>query len=284
MNSATAVLLLSCPDQPGIVATVAEFIWRHGGNILHADQHTDHENAVFFQRVEFQLANFDLDRDELAVAFQEVADRFSMTVRLRFTDVKPRTAILTSTASHCLVDLLARWHANELPADVTMVVSNHEVHRDITEFYGLPFHFVPVIDDPTAQELQVRRLLATADTELMVLARYMRILSPEFVAEWPERIVNIHHSFLPAFIGARPYHQAHHRGVKIIGATAHIVTSDLDEGPIIEQDVTRVSHRDDPYDLAQKGQDLEVTVLARALRAYLQHRVLVWGNRTIVFD
>lgn len=284
MSSPTAVLLLSCPDQPGIVATVAEFIWRHGGNILHADQHTDHENGVFFQRVEFELTDFDLDREQLASTFDEIADRFGMHVQLRFTDVKPRTAILTSTASHCLVDLLARWHAGELPADVTMVISNHDAHRGITEFYGLPFHYVPVLDDPPTQEHQVAELLHHAEIELVVLARYMRILSPEFVANWPERIINIHHSFLPAFIGARPYHQAHQRGVKIIGATAHIVTSDLDEGPIIEQDVTRVSHRDDPNELAQKGQDLEVTVLARALRAFLQHRVLVWGNRTIVFD
>ncbi|MGB6059903.1 MAG: formyltetrahydrofolate deformylase [Microthrixaceae bacterium] len=280
----TAVLLLSCPDQPGIVATVADFVWRNGGNIVHAEQHTDTTAGMFFQRVEFELDGFVFARDRLDFAFQPIADRFEMDVQIRFSDDRPRLAVLASKAPHCLTDLLARWKAGELAAELVLVASNHPDHRDLCGFYGVPFHELPVGEDPAAQDLAMRELLRTENIDLVVLARYMRVLSPAFVDMWPNRIINIHHSFLPAFIGASPYRQAHERGVKIIGATAHFVTQDLDEGPIINQDVAHISHRDGVEELTRKGGDLEVVVLARALRAYLDHRVLPWGNRTVVFE
>lgn len=282
--SPTAVLLLSCPDQTGIVATVADFVWRNGGNIVHAEQHTDTTAGMFFQRVEFDFTGFAFPREKLAYAFQPIADRFGMEVQIRFSDERPRMAVLASKAPHCLVDILARWRAGQLNADLALVASNHPDHRDLCGFYGVPFHELPVGDDQAAQERALRELLRTEQIELVILARYMRILSPEFVAEWPNRIINIHHSFLPAFVGANPYRQAHERGVKVIGATAHFVTSELDEGPIINQDVTHVTHRDGVEELTRKGSDLEVVVLARAIHAYLEHRILPWGNKTVVFE
>jgi len=280
----TAVLLLSCRDRPGIVATVADFVWRHGGNIVDAEQHTDRDDGMFFQRVEFELEGFAVGRDGIREAFDPVAAEFDMEVTVGFSDERPRTAVLASRAPHCLVDVLSRWHSGELRADLALVASNHPDHEDLARFYGLPYHHLPVGDDPAAQDRAMRELLAAHDVQLVVLARYMRILSPAFVRAWPNRIINIHHSFLPAFVGAQPYRQAHERGVKIIGATAHFVTEQLDEGPIIGQDVAHITHRDGIEDLTRKGRDLEVVVLARALRAYLDHRVLPWGNRTVVFD
>lgn len=280
----TAVLLLSCSDQPGLVATVADFVWRNGGNITDAQQHTDHTDGMFFQRVEFELDGFAFDRQDLEAAFWPIAERFSMTTRVHFSDERPRTAVLTSSASHCLVDILSRHRSGELASEVNLVASNHDVHRDIATAFEIPFHHLPVGDVPGAQEAAMLELLEEHDTELVVLARYMRILSPEFIDRFTDQIINIHHSFLPAFVGAHPYRQAHERGVKVIGATAHYATADLDQGPIIEQDVTRVSHRDDIAELARRGRDLEVVVLARALRAHLEHRVLIWGNRTLVFQ
>ncbi|MFZ4519426.1 MAG: formyltetrahydrofolate deformylase [Microthrixaceae bacterium] len=279
----TAVLLLTCPDRTGVVAAVADFVWRHGGNIVDAEQHTDPEDGVFFQRVEFELEGFAFGRDDLLRAFWPVAERFDMQVDVRFSDDRPRLAILASRAPHCLVDLLGRWSAGELPAEVVLVASNHPDHAELARFHGIPHHHLPVGDDPGAQEAALLDLLVAERVERVVLARYMRILSPAVVDTFPNRIINIHHSFLPAFVGAQPYRQAHQRGVKVIGATAHYVTEDLDEGPIIDQDVARVSHKDSVEDLARKGRDLEVTVLARAVRADLEHRVLPWGNRTIVF-
>lgn len=280
----TAVLLLSCPDQPGVVATVADFVWRNGGNIVHAEQHTDPTDRVFFQRIEFELEGFAFHRSELAQVFDPVARRFGMDVTIRCSDDRPAMAVLASRAPHCLVDLLSRWHAGELAAELRFVASNHADHAELCGFFGVPFHHLPVGDDPAAQDVAMQQLLAASDIDLVVLARYMRILSPEFVAGFPNRIVNIHHSFLPAFVGAQPYRQAHERGVKIIGATAHFVTAELDQGPIIAQDVAHISHRDGVAELTRKGRDLEVVVLARALRAQLDHRVLPWGNRTVVFD
>ncbi|MEI2640293.1 MAG: formyltetrahydrofolate deformylase [Microthrixaceae bacterium] len=280
----TAVLLLSCPDQTGIVATVADFVWRNGGNIVHAEQHTDTVAGMFFQRVEFELDGFAFPREKLAFAFQPIADRFGMDVQIRFSDDLPRMAVLASKAPHCLVDILTRWKAGQLAADLALVASNHPDHRDLCGFYGVPFHELPVDGDQAAQDLAMRELLRNEQIELVILARYMRILSADFVAEWPNRIINIHHSFLPAFVGANPYKQAHERGVKIIGATAHFVTSELDEGPIINQDVTHITHRDGVEELTRKGSDLEVVVLARAIHAYLDHRILPWGNKTVVFD
>jgi formyltetrahydrofolate deformylase len=284
VTDATAILLLSCPDQPGIVAAVADFVWHNGGNIVHAEQHTDLADAMFFQRVEFELDGFGVARGDLADAFAPLAERFSMQVGLHYSDERPRTAVLTSTAPHCLADVLSREHAGELAADIALVASNHPVHAELAGFFGKPFHHLPVGDDPAAQEARLVELLEGEGIELVVLARYMRILSPAVLDRWPDRIINIHHSFLPAFIGAQPYRQAHERGVKVIGATAHYATAQLDDGPIIDQDVTRVSHRDGVAELTRKGRDLEVVVLARALRAHLEHRVLVWGNRTVVFS
>ncbi len=281
-----AVLLLSCPDRTGVVAAVADFVWRHGGNIVDAEQHTDDVDGAFFQRVEFDMEGFAFDRDDLTKAFWPIVERFDMEVRVHFTDERPRLAILASKAPHCLEDLLGRWRAGELPAEVVLVASNHPDHAELAEFSGVPYHFLPVGDGPdaaAAQESALADVLAAADVERVVLARYMRVLSPAIVDRYPSRIINIHHSFLPAFVGAQPYRQAHERGVKVIGATAHYVTADLDQGPIIDQDVARVSHRDDVAELARKGRDLEVTVLARAVRADLEHRVLPFGNRTIVF-
>lgn len=279
----TAVLLLSCRDRPGVVATVADFVWRHGGNIVDAEQHTDRSDGMFFQRVEFELEGFGVDRSELRAAFAPVAEEFGMEVAIGYSDERPRTAVLASRAPHCLLDVLSRWHSGELDAELVLVASNHPDHAELARFYGVPYHHLPVGDDPAGQERALRDLLVGERIELVVLARYMRILSPELVSRWPNRILNIHHSFLPAFAGAQPYRQAHERGVKIIGATAHYVTEVLDEGPIISQDVAHVSHRDDVEALTSKGRDLEVVVLARALKAHLAHRVLPWGNRTVVF-
>jgi formyltetrahydrofolate deformylase len=282
--SRNAVLLLSCPDRPGIVAAVAGFVTDIGGNIVEAEQHTDPQDGVFFQRVEFTLDDVHLDDAGLLDAFSAVADRFSMNVQLRFTDWRPRTALMVSKPPHCLADVLARSFTGELDLDIGLVVSNHTDNARLADAFKVPYHHVPVVDgDRAAQEAAVDRLLRDHDVELVVLARYMLILSPWFVERWAGRVLNIHHSFLPAFVGASPYRQAHDRGVKVIGATAHYVTTGLDEGPIIEQDVTRVSHRDDIVTMARRGRDLEVIVLARALRAHLSHRVLVWGNRTVVF-
>ena len=282
---ATAVLLVSCPDQPGIVAAVATFVAGHGGNVIDLQQHTDHTDGAFFHRIELELDNVDLARDEIGTAFAPVAERFEMRWTLRFSDVRPRMAVLASKEPHCLQDLLSRWRTGELAVDVPVVVSNHPDHAAVAEWFGVEHAHVPIVDgDLDAQEARVRALLVDRDVELVVLARYMQVLSPAFCAAWPDAIINIHHSFLPAFQGARPYHQAHERGVKLVGVTAHYATAELDDGPIIDQDVIRVSHRDDVDDLRRKGRDLEVTVLARAVRAHVSHRVLVYGRRTVVFD
>jgi formyltetrahydrofolate deformylase len=282
--SGNAVLLLSCPDQRGVVAAVAEFIARHDGNIVHAEQHVDAVEGVFFQRVEFELEGFAVAPDEIRAAFAPVAARFAMRADVRFTSRPIRTAVLASKQPHCLYDLLARWSTGELAADLAVVVANHPDHADICEHMGVPFVHLPVAPDTKpAQERELLRVLAGHEVDLVILARYMQILSAAVVDVYPSRIINIHHSFLPAFVGANPYRQAHDRGVKLIGATAHYVTTDLDEGPIIDQEVVRVSHRDDVAALARKGRDLETIVLARAVRAHLEHRILVYGHKTVVF-
>ena len=264
---------------------MADFIARHDGNIVDAEQHTDTLDNVFFQRIEFELDTFGLGRDEILTAFAPVAERFGLRVQLRFTDTLARTAILASKQAHCLYDLLTRWRTGELPTDLCVVVANHPDHRDICEHLGVDFVHLPVTPDTRAtQEAALLTELAARDVDLVVLARYMQILSPQVVSAYPDRIINIHHSFLPAFIGANPYRQAHDRGVKLIGATAHYVTDDLDEGPILEQETARVTHRDDVAALTRRGRDLETIVLARAVRAHLEHRVLVHGHRTIVFN
>ena len=287
----TAVLLLSCPDQPGVVAATAQFLADHHGNIVHAEQHVDpgtssaNGDAMFFQRVEFDLDGFDLDRDEIVEAFGPIAGRLGMTVDLRFTDAPMPTALMASKQPHCLYDLLTRWRSGELPMDLRVIVSNHPDHAGIADHMGVPYLHFPVTPDTKAQqEADVLAALDDHGVELIVMARYMQILSDRFVAAHPNRIINIHHSFLPAFIGANPYRQAHDRGVKLIGATAHYATADLDEGPIIEQDTAHVSHRDDVARLTSRGRDLETIVLARAVRAHLEHRVIVHGRKTVVFS
>ncbi|MEL6894300.1 MAG: formyltetrahydrofolate deformylase [Actinomycetota bacterium] len=279
----SAVLLLTCPDARGIVAATMEFIADHDGNVLHAEQHADGE--TFFQRIEFDLEGFALPRDEITAAFTPVAERFDMTATVRFTDAKTPTAIMASRQPHCLHDLLSRWRSRELPMDLRVVVSNHPDHADLCEHMGVPYVHLPVT--PETKPDQERSVLAALDhhgAELVVMARYMQILSDDFIARHPMRIINIHHSFLPAFVGANPYRQAHERGVKLIGATAHYATAELDEGPIIAQDTAHVSHRDDVARLTSKGRDLETIVLARAVRAHLEHRVLTYGNKTVVFS
>jgi len=281
----TATLLISCRDQKGLVAAVSDFLYRHDGNIVHADQHTDHEEDVFLQRVEWQLAGFALGRDAIADAFRPIAERFAMTWTLRFSDEVPRVALLVSKLHHCMYDLLARWRLGELHAEIPIVISNHADAAEIVGDFGVEFRHLPMNAETKAvQEQQMAELLAERKVDLVIMARYMQVLSDDFVRRYPNRIINIHHSFLPAFAGARPYHQAHERGVKIIGATAHYATPELDQGPIIDQDVARVSHRDSVEDLVRKGRDLEKMVLARAVDLHLRNRVLVYGNKTVVFD
>jgi formyltetrahydrofolate deformylase len=280
----TAVLLISCPDRPGLVHAVAEFVLAANGNVLHAEQHVDREAGVFFQRVEFELDEATLGRNQVATAFAPVANRFGMHADVHFSDERPRIAVLASRQPHCLGDLLARWRAGELAAEIVAVISNHADHAALAGFSGVPFHHLPVTPDTKpAQEAALVELLRGYRVELVVLARYMQVLTPTVLDAFPRQIINIHHSFLPAFVGARPYHQAQQRGVKLIGATAHYATADLDEGPIIAQDVEPVSHRDSVADLIGKGRDLETVVLARAVRAHVEHRTLVFGNKTIVF-
>jgi formyltetrahydrofolate deformylase len=286
MSTHTAVLLISCPDRAGIVAAVAAWVTDAGGNIVHAEQHTDVSDAMFFQRVEF-THDGSQTLAQLSSQFEHVAQRFGMTFSLRELPWRPRTAILSSKAVHCLADLLTRSKYSDLGLDVQAVISNHDDHRELVEAFNYRFVHVPVVGNEatarTEQEKSIDALLEQLDVDLVILARYMLILPQWFAEKWSGRMINIHHSFLPAFIGANPYRQAHDRGVKIIGATAHYVTSDLDEGPILEQDVARVSHRDDVSDLTSRGRDLETVVLARAVRAHVEHRVLVWNNRTVVF-
>ena len=282
---ATAVLLLSCPDQKGIVASVADLIFQHGGNIVHADQHTDREQGVFFQRVEWELAGFQLSRTDIPDAFKGLADQFGMQWSLHFSDARPRLALFASREGHCLYDLLARYRMGEIQADIPFVVSNHPELRSSAEAFGVEYHHYPVTPaTKEAQEKEVLSLLEGQEVEIVVLARYMQILSASFISRYPNQIINIHHSFLPAFAGSRPYHQAYERGVKIIGATAHYATEELDQGPIIAQDVITVSHRDSVKDMVREGRDLEKTVLARALNLHLAHRVIAHGRKTVVFD
>ncbi|WP_448569281.1 formyltetrahydrofolate deformylase [Thermus sp.] len=280
-----ARLLITCPDRPGIVAAVTGFLYAHGANITDLQQHsTDPEGGTFFMRVAFTASHLDLARPALERAFQEVvAERFGMAWRLAFASERKPTAILVSKPAHALLELLWRYRVGELPMDLRLVISNHPHHREEVERFGIPYHHVPVEGGKEEAEERILTLLEEAGVELVVLARYMQILSPSFVERFPMRIINIHHSFLPAFAGANPYRQAYERGVKLIGATAHYVTEELDQGPIIEQDVVRVSHRHGVAELRRLGQELERTVLARAVRWHLEDRILVHGNKTVVF-
>ena len=280
----TAVLLVDCPDAKGIVASVSSFLYSQGANILSSDQHQDNEIGLFFMRVEFDLADFTLELRDFALEFQPIADRFRMQWRIEDTARLPRVAIFVSRYQHCLIDLLHRHQIGELRSQIALIVSNHEEARPLAEFYHVPFHYVAVEAGRKAEaEAAQIDLIERNAIELIVLARYMQVLSSAFVARYPLRIINVHHSFLPAFGGARPYHAAFERGVKLIGATSHYVTDQLDAGPIIEQDVTRISHRDQVEHFIEKGRDIEKIVLSRAVRWHLEHRILFYGNKTVVF-
>jgi len=281
----TATLLVSCRDRRGIVAALAQVLYGHGANILDADQHTDPEAGQFFQRIRFDLTELHTDRVALERGIAETAQRFDMQWSLHHTSDRKRMAVFVSRFDHCLYDLLLRHRAGELACDIPLIISNHDDLRPIAEQFEIPFHLFPITKETKqAQEAAELELLRACKVDLIVLARYMQVLSAELIAQFPARIINIHHSFLPAFIGGKPYHQAFTRGVKLIGATAHYATTDLDEGPIIEQDVIRTSHRDSIDDLVRKGRDVERNVLARAVRWHLGDRVLVHGNKTVVFD
>ncbi|MEX0780899.1 MAG: formyltetrahydrofolate deformylase [Balneolales bacterium] len=283
MNN-TATLLIHCPDQRGIVSSVSSFLSDHNANIVHAVQHQDTTFGLFLMRVEWDLSNFDLDIGCFPEAFQPIAKRFDMKWHLARSSSVHKVAIFVSQYDHCLADLLNRHQSGELDCDIPVIISNHPDARQLAEFHNIPFYHIPVTpgNKAGAEKMQLE-LLEKYDIDLIVLARYMQILSPDFVARYPHQIINVHHSFLPAFSGSRPHHRAYERGVKIIGATSHYVTDALDEGPIIEQDVTTISHRDQLEDLIQKGRDLEKMVLSRAIRWHIKHRILVYANKSVVF-
>ena len=281
----TATLLVHCPDRRGIVAALAQLLYGHGANILDADQHTDLVAGQFFQRIRFDVGELHTDRLTLEGAIRESAERFSMDWRLAWTHERKRVALFVSRFDHCLFDLLWRHRAGELACDIAFVLSNHPDLEPVATQFGVPYRLVPITKETkAAQEKLELDVLGAERVDLVVLARYMQVLSADFIASFPGSIINIHHSFLPAFMGGRPYHQAAERGVKLIGATAHYATTDLDEGPIIEQDVIRTSHRDSVDDLVRKGRDVERAVLARAVRWHLEDRILVYGNKTVVFE
>ncbi len=282
----TAILLVSCPDRKGVVASIADFIFRHNGNILFNDEHGDAESNLFLTRVEFDYAEFDFDLAEFPQHFGPVAKEFQMDWRLAHSNDRPRIAIFVSKYDHCLQDLLYRHQSGELKCEIPLILSNHSDNQRIADFYHIPFVVIPVSKENKreAEQRQIA-LLREHKCDLVVLARYMQVLSTEFIETIGSRnIINIHHSFLPAFVGSKPYHKAFERGVKLIGATAHYVTQVLDDGPIIEQDVVRIHHRDTVEDLIQKGRDIEKVVLSRAVRWHVESRVLLYGNKTVVFQ
>ena len=283
MNDTTATLLISCPDRPGLVAKIANFIYANGGNIVRADQHTDFATGLFLIRIEWQLKGFNLPREAIASAWGEIATSLNATWQLHFSDILPKIAVWVTKQDHCLWDLLWRDRAGELPGKITLIISNHRKLEAIASQFDLDFYHLPITKETKAQQEALQlELLQQYHIDLVVLAKYMQILSPTLIEQFPN-IINIHHSFLPAFPGAKPYHRAHARGVKIIGATAHYVTEDLDRGPIIEQEVVRIDHQDTVADLIRKGKDLERLVLSRAVRLHLQNRILVYDNKTVVF-
>ena len=282
----TAILLVSCPDQKGLNAAIHDFIYRGNGNTLHADEHQDAERNLFLMRVEWDLTDFTVDMREFAKHFQPIADRFGMQWRVALSSYRPKIAIFVSRYDHCLVDLLYRQRSGELACEIPLIVSNHADVQRWADFYHIPLHVIPVTRENKAEaERKELELLRPHGIDLIVLARYMQVLSSDFIRQYPpHRIINIHHSFLPAFVGGKPHQQAFDRGVKLIGATSHYVTEALDDGPIIEQDVVRISHRDPLEDLIQKGRDLEKVVLSRAVRWHIENRILLYGNKTVIFD
>lgn len=285
-SKSTAILLIHCPDKQGLLALVTEFINKNNGNILYLDQHVDREEKLFYMRVEWDLANFDIPKEKIADYFSTlIAQKNDMTFELHFSEEKPRMAIFVSKMSHCLFDLLARYTAGEWNVEIPLIISNHPDMADVAKRFDIPYYMFPITknnkDELEAQELA---LLEEHKIDFIVLARYMQIISDDFITHYPNRIINIHHSFLPAFVGAKPYHAAYERGVKIIGATSHYVTTELDAGPIIKQDVARISHKDTVNDLIAKGRDLEKIVLSKAVSKHIDHKILVYNNRTVVFS
>lgn len=280
-----AILLISCPDQKGITAAVTGFIADHNGNIIHADQHIDDQTDTFFMRIEWDMAGFELQRRSIPKAFENISHPFGMHWDLSYTDHRPRMAIFVSRHLHCLYDLLLKHQAGQLACDIPLILSNHPDAGSIARQFGVDFHHIPVFKENKGdQERHQLSLLKNAEVDFVALARYHQILTPQFIEQYPNRIINIHHSFLPAFIGQKPYEQAYRKGVKLIGATSHYVVEDLDQGPIIEQDTVRVSHRDTIEDMKIKGEDLERSVFFRAVRWHIERKVLVYGNKTVVFD
>lgn len=281
----SAILLVQCPDRKGLDATIAEFIYRYDGNILHFEQHQAGEERYYLARVEWDLEGFRLDLKDFDGAFGPIAHKFGMNWVIRMGNCRPRVALFVSKYDHCLVDLLYRQRNGELVCDFAAMISNHMDAKRHAEFYGVPFHHIPVTKESKPQaEAQQIALLRENEIDLVVLARYMQVLSNDFIVRYPQPIINIHHSFLPAFVGAKPHHQAYERGVKLIGATAHYVTEVLDDGPIIEQGVARITHKDSLEDLVEKGRDLEKMVLSRAVRWHIENRILLYNNKTIIFE
>lgn len=282
----TAKLLLHCPDKPGILAEVTDFITVNKGNIIYLDQYVDHVENIFFMRIEWELKDFLIPQEKIEDYFATLyAQKYEMIFRLYFSDMKPRMAIFVSKMSHCLFDLLARYTAGEWNVDIPLIISNHPDLQHVAERFGIPFYLFPITKETkTEQENREIELLAKHGIDFIVLARYMQVLSQQLIDTYPNRIINIHHSFLPAFVGAKPYHAAFERGVKIIGATSHYVTADLDAGPIIEQDVVRITHKDTVQDLINKGKDLEKIVLSRAVQKHIEHKVLAYKNKTVIFN
>ncbi len=282
----TAILLIHCPDRQGILATVTEFLNKNQGNIIYLDQHVDRQEKIFYMRVEWELDGFAIPSEKIGEYFATlIGTPLKMNWKLYFSDEVPRMALFVSKMPHCLFDILARYAAGEWDVEIPVIISNHELLRPVADRFGIEFHYCPVTaENKEEMEKEEIKLLKEKNIDFVVLARYMQILSPDFVKQFPNKIINIHHSFLPAFAGAKPYHAAHERGVKIIGATSHYVTSDLDAGPIIEQDVTRSSHVDTIQKLIRKGRDLEKIVLSQAVYKHLQRKILVYNNRTVVFN
>ncbi len=282
----TAILLMHCPDQPGIIAVITEFINVNGGNIVYLDQYVDKVNGVFYMRVEWDLDNFIIPKDKIGEYFRILyGDKYNLTYSLKFSDTPQRMAIFVSKMSHCLYDILARYVSGEWDVEIPVIISNHPDLADAAKKFNIPFEVVPVTRDNRAEmEKKEFEILDSYNIDFIVLARYMQVLSEDFINRYPHHIINIHHSFLPAFVGAKPYHAAYERGVKLIGATSHYVTPDLDAGPIIEQDIVRVTHKDTIQDLVHKGRDLEKIVLSRAVEKHIQRKILTFGNKTIVFS
>ena len=282
----TAKLLLHCPDKPGILAEVTDFITVNKGNIIYLDQYVDHVENIFFMRIEWELKDFLVPQEKIEDYFATLyAQKYEMNFRLYFSDTKPRMAIFVSKMSHCLFDLLARYTAGEWNVEIPLIISNHPDLQHVAERFGIPFHLFPITKETKEeQEKKEMELLAKHKITLIVLARYMQVISEQMINAYPNRIINIHHSFLPAFVGAKPYHAAFERGVKIIGATSHYVTTELDAGPIIEQDVVRITHKDTVQDLVNKGKDLEKIVLSRAVQKHIERKVLAYKNKTVIFN